>query len=172
MLQSVDSVVREQEGLGRVAVMANEGGSYQLSFALPEKQMPSGEYKVSRPHCKIPISACVCRGGAASAVSVGAAHTACTGPLAPNEFKAIHTVEFSLFVEGICVMHGRCVAGPGSDVGERVQAEIYFEGDNSVAASISMFHRFPALPLHIPAHTHRPHPSCPQVLPLHGAPAH
>eukprot|EP00287_Rhodomonas_sp_CCMP768_P033231 CAMPEP_0202853734 /NCGR_PEP_ID=MMETSP1389-20130828/90634_1 /ASSEMBLY_ACC=CAM_ASM_000865 /TAXON_ID=302021 /ORGANISM="Rhodomonas sp., Strain CCMP768" /LENGTH=265 /DNA_ID=CAMNT_0049532291 /DNA_START=12 /DNA_END=811 /DNA_ORIENTATION=+ len=58
-----------KEGLGKVAVMANEGGTYQLSFALPEKQMPSGEYK----------------------------------------------------------------------------AEIYFEGENSVAASISMFHSVPVI---------------------------
>mmetsp|Transcript_29910 Transcript_29910/g.21666 ORF Transcript_29910/g.21666 Transcript_29910/m.21666 type:complete len:180 (+) Transcript_29910:1-540(+) len=56
-----------KEGLSKVAVMANAAGGYQLSFALPEKQMPSGEYK----------------------------------------------------------------------------AEIYFEGEDSVAASISMFHSVP-----------------------------
>mmetsp|Transcript_39313 Transcript_39313/g.94800 ORF Transcript_39313/g.94800 Transcript_39313/m.94800 type:complete len:174 (+) Transcript_39313:2-523(+) len=32
-------------GLKEVGVMSNSTGSYQVSFALPEDQMPSGEYK-------------------------------------------------------------------------------------------------------------------------------
>lgn len=47
LIIELDFVLLPQAGLKDVAVISNRTGSYQLSFALPEKQMPSGEYKVS-----------------------------------------------------------------------------------------------------------------------------
>lgn len=47
LIIEIDVFLLPQAGLKDVAVISNRTGSYQLSFALPEKQMPSGEYKVS-----------------------------------------------------------------------------------------------------------------------------